>query len=67
MTDSKKPQVGDRVVVRAPGEWERRGVVVDTDYHPLGLDDAARVRLDDAPVPDVRWLGLRWVSLEADS
>ena len=61
MTNSK-PQVGDRVIIKAPLVWERRGVVEDVDYHPLGIDDAVQVRCDDPP--SLKWWSVRWVFVE---
>ncbi len=58
-----KPQVGDLVSVLVPGVWERRGVVEETDYHPLGVDDAVKIRFDDG-IHNLRcsaWWSLRWV------
>lgn len=58
-----KPQVGDRVSVLVPGNWERRGIVVKTDYHPLGIDDAVKVMFDDnaTTTRPPEWWDTRWV------
>ncbi len=57
-----KPQVGDKVTIQFPGSWLLRGVVTDTDYHPLGIDDMVRVEVENTPVKKLfNWYSLKYV------
>lgn len=57
----QKPEVGDEVSVLVPGRWERRGVVVQTDYHPLGVDDAVLIRFSGEIARGPEWWDARYV------
>ncbi len=58
-----RPQVGDKVTIQVPGLWPLRGVVIDTDYHPLGIDDAVKIEIEEMmPVKKAsQWWDLRYV------
>ena len=49
MTMRELPQVGDRVSILIPNIWERFGTVVETGYHPMGIDDAVKIKFEDEP------------------
>lgn len=55
------PQVGDRVTILVPGGWQRFGTVIETDYHPFGLDDAVKIRFEDEVSKRDEWWLSRWV------
>lgn len=56
-----KPEAGDRVNILVPGNWERYSTVLETDYHPFGIDDAVKIRFDDEIGKTPEWWSLRWV------
>lgn len=63
-----KPEVGDQVSVLVPGKYPRRGRVLETDYHPLGMDDSVKIEFFDEPMVGnsvVQWWDLRWVNRES--
>ncbi len=60
-----RPKVGDRVSILVPGSWQRFGVVTNTDYHPMGVDDAVEIKFEDEPVKSrPLWWDARWVRIE---
>lgn len=61
-----KPQVGDKVSVRLPCSWRRLGVILETDYSLLGVDDAVKIQFTDESVKsEPAWWSSRWVVKEA--
>lgn len=58
-------EIGDRVSVLIPGSWERRGVVIETDLHPLGIGDSVKVKFDDGFDREPTWWDVRWVKKES--
>lgn len=60
-----KLAVGDKISILVPGSWQRHGEVVETDYHPLGIDDAVKIKFHDEPGNRTEWFDIRWVYKEA--
>lgn len=59
-----KPKNGDRVSILVPGKYERYGIVLGTDYHPFGIDDAVQIRFEGEPgEKPPEWWDIRYVSI----
>ncbi len=57
-----RPKVGDKVSLMYPGTWERIGTVVETDYHPLGIEDSVKINFEDTPRGGkLEWWDARWI------
>lgn len=62
-----KLEKGDRVSILILGKYERHGMVVDTDYHPLGIDDAIQIKFEDEPGDKpAGWWDARYVIVRSD-